>query len=38
VIGSLEPDLAGDFLAKLFSRDDLLKKVCEVLDQQLNRR
>jgi len=31
--GSLDADLAIDFLAKPFSRDDLLKKVREVLDK-----
>ena len=31
--GTLDPDLATDFLAKPFSRDDLLKKVREVLDK-----
>jgi len=31
--GSLDADLAADFLAKPFSRDDLLKKVREVLDK-----
>jgi two-component system cell cycle sensor histidine kinase/response regulator CckA len=31
--GSLDPDLAVDFLAKPFSRDDLLKKVRDVLDK-----
>ena len=32
--GNLDADLASDFLAKPFSRDDLLKKVREVLDRQ----
>ena len=32
--GTLDDDLASDFLAKPFSRDDLLKKVREVLDRQ----
>lgn len=32
--GTLEPDLTHDFLAKPFSRDDLLKKVREVLDRR----
>ena len=31
--GSLDAELAADFLAKPFSRDDLLKKVREVLDK-----
>jgi CheY-like chemotaxis protein len=31
--GHLDPDLAVEFLAKPFSRDDLLKKVREVLDK-----
>jgi two-component system cell cycle sensor histidine kinase/response regulator CckA len=32
--GSSETDLATDFLAKPFSREDLLKKVREVLDRR----
>lgn len=32
--GSLDPDLSTDFLAKPFSRDELLKKVREVLDRR----
>lgn len=32
--GSLDENLAGDFLAKPFSREDLLKKVREVLDRR----
>lgn len=31
--GTLDADLAVDFLAKPFSRDDLLRKVREVLDK-----
>jgi len=31
--GSLDSDLSSDFLAKPFSRDDLLKKVREVLER-----
>ncbi len=31
--GSLEPDVASDFLAKPFSRDEMLKKVREVLER-----
>lgn len=31
--GSVDPETAIDFLAKPFSRDDLLKKVREVLDR-----
>jgi two-component system cell cycle sensor histidine kinase/response regulator CckA len=31
--GSLEPDVATDFLAKPFSRDEMLRKVREVLER-----
>lgn len=31
--GTLDPELTHDFLAKPFSRDELLKKVREVLDR-----
>jgi len=31
--GSIDPSFTADFLAKPFSRDDLLKKVREVLDK-----
>jgi len=31
--GNLDPELSGDFLAKPFSRDELLHKVREVLDK-----
>jgi two-component system cell cycle sensor histidine kinase/response regulator CckA len=31
--GSLETDIATDFLAKPFSRDEMLKKVRDVLDR-----
>jgi CheY-like chemotaxis protein len=33
--GNLDADLAIDFLAKPFSRDDLLKRVREVLDKDV---
>jgi two-component system cell cycle sensor histidine kinase/response regulator CckA len=32
--GTLEPELTEDFLAKPFSRDELLQKVREVLDRR----
>lgn len=32
--GTIDADLASDFLAKPFSRDDLLNKVREVLDRK----
>lgn len=32
--GAIDSDLASDFLAKPFSRDDLLSKVREVLDRR----
>ncbi len=32
--GTLDPELTHDFLAKPFSRDELLKKVREVLDRR----
>lgn len=32
--GAMDEDLAADFLAKPFSRDDLLNKVREVLDRR----
>lgn len=32
--GTVDAELASDFLAKPFSRDDLLKKVREVLDRR----
>jgi len=32
--GAIDPELSLDFLAKPFSRDDLLKKVREVLDRR----
>lgn len=32
--GAIDPDMTADFLAKPFSREDLLKKVREVLDRR----